>query len=92
MMTKMGILLSHAAIRMTAAVSGAFVTYSFMTGQVDRLVLSAAHAQDTGTRSTEIIAQAMADIAREMRISMTKRVPGNGSTRDLIDACKRAGS
>jgi quercetin dioxygenase-like cupin family protein len=80
MMTKMGIFLSHTAIGITAAVSGAFATYSVMMGQVDRLLLSAAHAQGTGTRSTEVITQAMTDIAREMRISMTERVPGNGST------------
>jgi quercetin dioxygenase-like cupin family protein len=36
-------------------------------------------AQAAGSRSTEVITQAMPDIAREMRISVTERDPGNGS-------------
>jgi quercetin dioxygenase-like cupin family protein len=40
----------------------------------------AAQAQATGSRNTEVITQPMADIAREMRISVTEREPGNAST------------
>jgi quercetin dioxygenase-like cupin family protein len=79
-MTQIGTLLSHTTVAVVAAISGAFVTYIVTTDQMDRLFPSAAHAQASGTRSSEIITQAMPDIAREMRISLTERVPGNGST------------
>ena len=80
-MRLIGNLLSHAA----AAGAAAFATYIAVLGHGDLLPLSTAHAQvagniDPGNRSTEIITQAMPDIAREMRISVTERDPGNSST------------
>src|SRR4051812_15777816 len=78
-MTQIRTLLSHTTVAVVAAISGAFVTYIVTTEQMDLLVPSA-HAQTSGTKSSEIITQAMPDIAREMRISLTERVPGNGST------------
>lgn len=73
-------LLSHAAVAGVAAISAALATLAVVTGQVDRLAPAIAYAQTAGTRSTEIITQTMPDIAREMRISLTERNPGNGST------------
>jgi quercetin dioxygenase-like cupin family protein len=69
-------LLSHTIV----AGAAALVTYIVLTGPADRLTLTTAHAQAVGNRSTEIITQAMADLAREMRISLTERDPGNAST------------
>jgi quercetin dioxygenase-like cupin family protein len=80
MMREIGSRLSHATVAVIAAISGAFISYIVATGQTNRLMPSAAHAQAAGTRSTEIITQAMPDIAREMRISLTERVPGSSST------------
>jgi quercetin dioxygenase-like cupin family protein len=73
-------LLSHAIVAGAAAISATLATYVVLTGQVDRMALSTAYAQTPGNRSTEIITQAMPDIAREMRISVTERDPGNAST------------
>ena len=73
-------LLSHVVVAGAAAISATLATYIVLTGQADRLALSVAHAQTPGTRSTEIITQPMPDIAREMRISVTERDPGNAST------------
>jgi quercetin dioxygenase-like cupin family protein len=80
MMRQIGSLLSHTAVAVLAAISGGIATYTVVTGQTDQFLPSAAHAQPTGTRSTVVITQAMPDIAREMRISLTERIPGNGST------------
>ena len=68
-------LLSHAAVGMSAAL----VTCIFMTGQTSIFTQSIAQAQATGQRSTEVMTQALSDVAREMRISVTERDPGNGS-------------
>ena len=73
-------LLTHAVVAGVAAVFASFATYIVMTGQADGLALSAANAQTLGNRSTEVITQAMPDIAREMRISVTERDPSNAST------------
>jgi quercetin dioxygenase-like cupin family protein len=60
-------------------ISAALVTYIFMTGQSSVFAPSTAQAQATGQRSTEVMTQALSDVAREMRISVTERDPGNGS-------------
>ena len=72
-------LLSHAIVAGAAAISATLATYIVLTGQADRLALATAYAQTPGNKSTEIITQAMPDIAREMRISVTERDPGNAS-------------
>jgi quercetin dioxygenase-like cupin family protein len=72
--------LSHAIVAGLAAIAASMVTIVVLTGQAERLAPSAAHAQAAGNRSTEVITQAMPDIAREMRISVTERDPGNAST------------
>ena len=74
-MPKRGTLLSHAAVSMSAAL----ITYIFMIGQTSIFTQSTAQAQATGQRSTEVMTQALSDVAREMRISVTERDPGNGS-------------
>jgi len=71
------ILLSNVIV---AALSAGLTAYAFLSGQADRFAPGAAYAQAPGTRTTEILTQAMPDIAREMRISLTERDPGNGST------------
>ena len=80
-MRPVGKLLSHTAVAGAAALA----TYVVMLGQGDHLALSTAYAQVAentapGTTSTEVLTQAMHDIAREMRISVTERDPGNAST------------
>ena len=72
-------LLSHTIVAATAAILAASATTIILTGQVDQVVLATAHAQSSGSKSTEVLTQAMPDIAREMRISVTERAPGNGS-------------
>ena len=71
-------LASHAIVAVLAAGAAAFATYTTMTG-TDWPMVSKAQAQTAGSRSTEVITQAMPDIAREMRINLTERDPGNGS-------------
>ena len=62
-----------------AAVSAAALTYVAVVPQPNVLAPSCAFAQAPGQKSTEIITQPMPDIAREMRISLTERDPGNAS-------------
>ena len=71
------ILLSNVVV---AALSAGLTAYAFVSGQAYRFAPGAAYAEAAGTRSTEILTQAMPDIAREMRISLTERDPGNAST------------
>src|SRR5262245_31297820 len=71
--------LSHTIVAAAAAILAASATAIVLTGQVDRMALTTANAQSSGSTSTEVLTQAMADIAREMRISVTERAPGNGS-------------
>jgi quercetin dioxygenase-like cupin family protein len=59
--------------------SAALVTYFFIIGQSSTFTPTTAQAQATGQRSTEVMTQALTDVAREMRISVTERDPGNGS-------------
>jgi quercetin dioxygenase-like cupin family protein len=73
-------LLSHTMVAAAAAILAAFATTVILTGQSDPLLLASAHAQPSGSKSTEVLTQMMPDIAREMRISVTERAPGNGST------------
>ena len=69
-------LVSHGAV----AALTALATYIAIIDSVPLGVTTAALAQTGGTRSTEVITQMMADIGREMRISLTERDPGNAST------------
>ena len=73
-------LISHTIVAAAAAILAASATTIILTGQGDRMVLATAHAQPSGTKSTEVLTQAMPDIAREMRISVTERAPGNASS------------
>jgi quercetin dioxygenase-like cupin family protein len=77
MMRKAQTILSHAAV---AALSAGLTAYIAWSGPSGWFAPPAAHAQAGGTRSTEVMTQAMSDIAREMRISVTERDPGNAST------------
>jgi quercetin dioxygenase-like cupin family protein len=70
-----GNLLSHAAV----SISAALATYIFTIGQSGVLTPSTARAQPAGQRSTEVMTQALSDVAREIRISVTERDPGDGS-------------
>jgi quercetin dioxygenase-like cupin family protein len=78
-MTPFRNLLSHTIVAATAAILAASATTMVLKGQVDQMLLASAHAQATGSTSTEVLTQTMPDIAREMRISVTERAPGNGS-------------
>lgn len=71
--------LTHAAVAGLAAVSAGLATYLVLAGRIQVLEPATAQAQTSGQRSTEVITQAMRDIGREMRISVTERDPGNGS-------------
>ena len=73
-------LLSHTIVAGAAAILAASATYVTLTGQLDQMVLVTAYAQSSGSKSTEVLTQAMSDIAREMRISVTERAPGNASS------------
>ena len=73
-------LLSHTMVAAAAAILAAFATTVILTGQSDPMLLATAHAQASGSKSTEVLTQTMADIAREMRISVTERAPGNSSS------------
>jgi quercetin dioxygenase-like cupin family protein len=70
--------ISHSVVAALAALSAAALTYTISSRGLPGP--SAAFAQAAGTRSTEVMTQAMSDIAREMRISVTERDPGNAST------------
>jgi quercetin dioxygenase-like cupin family protein len=76
---KTGTLLSHAAVAGFAAITAALITFVSMTGQHGVFAPSAAQAQPVGQRSKEVMTQVLSDLAREMRISVTERDPGNGS-------------
>jgi quercetin dioxygenase-like cupin family protein len=72
--------LSHIMVAAAAAVLAAFATTVILTGQSNPMLLATAHAQASGSKSTEVLTQMMPDIAREMRISVTERAPGNSSS------------
>ena len=78
-MSKRAAPLSHAVTAGCAAISAALVTCFLMSGQFDVFAPSTAQAQATGQRSKEVVTQALSDLGREMRISVTERDPGNGS-------------
>ena len=78
-MLKRETLLSHAVVAGFAAISAALITYILMTGLSGVFAPSTAQAQAAGQRSKEVMTQALSDLAREMRISVTERDPGNGS-------------
>lgn len=73
-------LVSHAAFGGATAVVASLATYLVMADGAALLAPSAALAQATGTKVTDVLTQPMADLNREMRIRMTERAPGNGST------------
>ena len=79
-MPKYNALLSHAAAAGTGAVVAALATCIAMSGQSSLLAPSSAQAQATGLRTSTVMTQALADLGREMRIRVTERDPGNGST------------
>jgi quercetin dioxygenase-like cupin family protein len=72
-------LLSHAVVAATAAASAALLTYIAVAHHANVLAPASAYAQAPGQKSTEVVTQAMPDIGREMRISLTERDPGNAS-------------
>ena len=72
-------LASHAAIGSMTAALASVATWLVMTDGAALLAPSAALAQATGTKTTDVITQAMPDLKREMRIRLTEREPGNGS-------------
>jgi quercetin dioxygenase-like cupin family protein len=78
-MSKLRILLSHTAVAGIAAVTAAVATYIVMTAP-NMLAPSAAQAQAAGTRTADVLIQPLSDLAREMRVRVTERDPGNGST------------
>jgi quercetin dioxygenase-like cupin family protein len=78
-MSKIQSLMSYAAVGGVAAMSSALITYIVVSGRTDILAPRAAEAQTPGQKSTEVMTQMMSDLAREMRISLTERDPGNGS-------------
>ena len=77
-MSRSQALLSHAATGAIAALAGGLITYLAVPGP-SYLAPAAAQAQASGQRTTDIITQAMPELAREMRIRLTERDPGNGS-------------
>ena len=72
--------MSHAAVASVAAISASLVTYIFTIGQSGVFTPATAQAQATGQRSKEVMTQVLSDFAREMRISVTERDPGNASS------------
>jgi quercetin dioxygenase-like cupin family protein len=70
---------SHAAIGSLTALAAGVATYLVMSDRTFVLAPSAAHAQATGQKTTDVITQTMPDLGREMRIRLTEREPGNGS-------------
>jgi quercetin dioxygenase-like cupin family protein len=71
--------LSHAAVGSMTAIAAGLFTYLVMADRSFVLAPSAAYAQATGQKTTDVITQAMPDLGREMRIRLTEREPGNGS-------------
>src|SRR5207302_9407061 len=78
-MSKVQNLLSHAVVGGLAALSATLATYFVVTGSTNGLSSSVAQAQAAGQRTTDVMTQALSDLAREMRVRMTERDPGNGS-------------
>ncbi len=79
-MSKRKILSSHAAVGAVAAVAGALATAVALGAYPGLLAPSSAQAQAEGTRTTEVMTQVLSDLAREMRVRVTERDPGNSST------------
>jgi quercetin dioxygenase-like cupin family protein len=77
-MSRSNALLSHAASGTVAALAGCLATYMATSG-AHYLGPSAAQAQASGQRTTDVITQSMPELGREMRIRLTERDPGNGS-------------
>jgi quercetin dioxygenase-like cupin family protein len=79
-MSKSGTLFSHLAVAGIAAACASFATVAVLSGGSRDLIATAAKAQAPGQKVTDVVIQALPDIAREMRIRLTERDPGNGST------------
>jgi quercetin dioxygenase-like cupin family protein len=62
-----------------AAVAASLATHGAATGWMSVLTPAGAQAQ-AGQKTTDVITQAMPDLGREMRIRLTEREPGNGSS------------
>ncbi len=78
-------LASHAvAGTIGAAVAALATTYMLMSDAPNPIAPSTARAQAPapaqGQRTQDVIVQPLGDIGREMRIRVTERDPGNGST------------
>jgi quercetin dioxygenase-like cupin family protein len=76
---------SHTAVACLSAASAALVTYLAMTavssnGPTNILFQLAAHAQAPGQRTTDVLTQVLPELGREVRVRVTERDPGNGST------------
>jgi quercetin dioxygenase-like cupin family protein len=70
---------SHAAAAGGSAAAALLATHLLTADRVLVLAPSAAQAQATGQKTTDVITQPMGDLGREMRIRLTEREPGNGS-------------
>jgi quercetin dioxygenase-like cupin family protein len=70
---------SHAAVAGVSAAAALLATHLLTADRVLVLAPSAAQAQTTGQKTTDVITQPMGDLGREMRIRLTEREPGNGS-------------
>lgn len=81
-------LLTHTAAGAIGAMIAALATWALMSGTSNPIAPSQAHAQAPqapatpaqGQRTKDVIVQPLGDIGREMRIRLTERDPGNGST------------
>jgi len=72
-------LVSHAAVGCATAVVASVATYLITVDGATFLAPSAALAQANGQKTTDVITQPMPELAREMRIRLSERAPGNGS-------------
>src|SRR6476646_5183746 len=78
-MSKLRNLLSHTTVAGLAAIAAAVATYTVTTAP-NLLAPAAAQAQAAGTRTADVLIQPLPDLSREMRVRVTERDPGNGST------------
>jgi len=78
-MSKLRNLLSHTTVAGIATVMAALATYTVMSAP-NLLAPATAQSQAAGTRTADVLIQPLSDLAREMRVRVTERDPGNGST------------
>jgi len=79
-MSKVHSILSHAAVGAFAAIASMVATYGTVNMLPSLIAPSSAQAQAQGQRTTEVLTQVLPDLNREMRVRVTERDPGNGST------------